>query len=80
MPVIGRILEVNGDDFKLQYWKGSWRKEWQPWIKADGHIWEDTLPVSCLVLVDFKLNNGKLRSATSKYLKEKYQSLQAKNV
>lgn len=39
VPVISRTVEVNGDVFKRQYWKGRWRKEGQV---------EDNLTFPCL--------------------------------
>ena len=79
-PVIGKVLEIHDDKFKIQYWKGSWRRKWQPWLLRDGNVWEDELPIACLLLVDFKFDSaGKLQLGTYKYLKETYERL-AKNV
>ena len=79
-PVIGKVLEIRDDKFKIQYWKGSWRGKWQPWLLRDENVWEDELPIACLLLVDFKFDSGgKLQLGTYKYLKETYERL-AKNV
>lgn len=76
VPVVGKVLEIHGDKFKIQYWKGSWRTRWQPWLLQNGSTWEDELPVACVLLVNFKLdNNGKLPLGTYRYLKEAYENL-----
>lgn len=76
VPVIGKVAEVNGEMFTIHYWKGSWRKEWEPWIMDNGKIWDDELHISCLLLVAFDLDkNGKFLARTSQYLRKKYKSL-----
>ena len=76
-PIIGKVLGVREDTFDIAYWKGSWRKEWGPWLNHDAP-WLDTLPKSCVLLTDFKLgDNARLQSETVKYLKEEYKKLKA---
>ena len=72
-PVIGKVIEVGEETFELCYWKGSWRKAWEPW-KIESCEWvSDYLPKSSIILIDFKLDdNGKLQSGTAKYLKNEY--------
>ena len=78
-PMIGKVPEIHDDKFKIQYWKGSWRRKWQPWLLRDGNVWEDELPIACLLQVDFKFDSGGKLQLTYKYLKETYERL-AKNV
>jgi hypothetical protein len=77
-PVIGKVLEVTEDTFKLCYWKGSWRKEWMPW-KVGNELWvSDELPKSSIILVDFQFDStGKLQSGTKKYLRREYQKIES---
>ena len=72
IPVIGKVLKVNQETIKICYLKGSWRTPWCPWRK-DNALWVDELPKSCILLLDFKLNEmDKLESETTKCLKKVY--------
>ena len=80
VPVVGKVKFVETDSITLEYWKGSWRNEWKPWLLKDGTVWTDTLPKGCILLVDFKLNsNNKLNNETCKYLKETYKNIREKH-
>ena len=78
-PVIGKVKSVNTEDstFEVEYWKGSWKKEWKPWKLSNGELWTDRLPNGCILLVDFKLNDtNKLPHETYKYLRDTYKELE----
>ena len=80
VPVLGRVKSVGNENIELEYLKGTWRTEWRPWKLPNGTIWSDTLPLGCILLVDFKLNDkSKLSNETYKYLKETYKRLQENN-
>ena len=75
VPVVGKVTEVNATTVDIVYWKGSWRTPWSQWMLGD-HPWTDTLPKTCILLVDFKLNDSnKLESETVRYLRQAYQNL-----
>ncbi|KAK3730736.1 hypothetical protein QZH41_016112 [Actinostola sp. cb2023] len=75
-PIIGKVMEVAEENFKLWYWRGSWRKPWSPWKMRGNQPWIEEIPKSAILLTDFHLDaNNKLQSGTSKYLKREYQKL-----
>ena len=76
IPVIGKVKAVGEDTFSVEYMKGSWRKAWRPW-NVRGKIWSDNLPKACIILVDFALDNDKLKAETVAFLKHKYSELSA---
>ena len=81
VPVLGKVRSLDASTFKLEYWRGTWRTEWKPWKLSSGDIWTDTLPKSCILLVDFVLDgNNKLPHETYKYLKETYKTLRERNL
>lgn len=81
VPVLGKVRSLDASTFKLEYWRGTWRTEWKPWKLSNGDIWTDTLPKSCILLVDFVLDgNNKLSHETYKYLKKTYQTLRERNL
>lgn len=65
-PVIGKVIAVNHQEntFKLNYWTGSYLTSWKPhMIHKKGkkpEPWSDTLPFTCLLLVDFQFENKML--------------------
>ena len=62
VPMLGKVRSLDTSTFKLEYWRGTWRTEWKPWKLSNGDIWTDTLPKSCILLVDFVLDgNNKLQ-------------------
>ena len=62
VPMLGKVRSLDTSTFKLEYWRGTWRKECKPWKLSNGDIWTDTLPKSCILLVDFVLDgNNKLQ-------------------
>ena len=76
-----KVRSLDASTFKLEYWRGTWRKEWKPWELSNGDIWTDTLPKSCRLLVHFVLDGkSKLPHETYKYLKETYQTLRERNL
>ena len=75
VPVIGKVKSVEGNNFEIEYWKGSWCKEWTLWI-YNGAVWTNILPKTCILLVDFSLDkNCKLPNEIKKYLQDTYQRL-----
>ena len=75
LPVIGKVTAVDEDMVHIEYMKGSWRTAWQPWKLRGGQIWSDVLPKACIILVDFAFNDGKLKTETVAFLKQKYSEL-----
>jgi len=80
-PVIGQVIEVNESDFQIHYWTGSYRKEWKPhMITAKGKEevpWTDYLPLRCILVTGFLLEENKMASKLQKYLSKKYNVLQS---
>ena len=70
-PVIGNVVSVCKEEntFEINYWIGSYNKPWKVHY-VNSKPWSDTLPFSCLLLVDFKLNDNMLTKEQRKYLKE----------
>ena len=59
---------------RITYLKGFWRTQWVTWMQSDGQPWVDTLPKSCIILINFQLiENNKLHNDTYKFLKNIYQ-------
>ena len=76
VPVLGKVIAVEETEFKIEYWKGSWRTEWKPWLLQNGKPWTNTLPKECILLVDFELDGkNMLASETYKYLRKTYKKL-----
>ena len=54
-PVIGKVFEVNEDAFVICYWKGSYNKEWKPYMlparrgDKESRLWTEQLPKSCIL-------------------------------
>ena len=76
-PVMGKVLEVKDESFKIHYWQGGYRKQWTPHMVYEKRSrvpfpWSDWLPKSCVILSDFILVNNKLTISQKKYLKDKY--------
>lgn len=81
-PAIGKVIQrIDGDKLKVQYWKGSMRKKWEPHMVYDKKKrcfihWTDIfIPLRSVILSNFELKNKLLTSGQRKYLKEKYASL-----
>ena len=74
MPVIGEVLEVNGDNITIHCWKGSFKgkgspqdvpRRWTPWV--------DELPKTCIILCLFSLTeDNKLLPSTRRHLQDEY--------
>ena len=73
-PVIGVVKEVTGDQFKIHYWKGTYRGKWAPLnVPRSREPWTDMLTKECIILHAFQLTNDmKLQPTTRKHLSEKY--------
>ena len=78
IPYLGQVLAVNGDEFEIHYWKGSYNKEWELHVLRvrEGKSWKttlysDTLPTTCVFLCGFEFENNKLTKFYKQYLKEK---------
>jgi mannosyltransferase OCH1-like enzyme len=69
VPVIGKVLEKRDNEFTIHYWKGSWKKNWEPWLHSKGP-WTDVLSKEYVYLADFTLNEGdKLCGDTKRLMK-----------
>jgi len=77
VPVIGKVLEVSADEFKLHYWKGSFKGKWRPQNAPRTRTpWVNDLPKTCIILCSFSLTeDGKLFPSTRKHLQEEYEKL-----
>ena len=66
VPVIGNVLEVNGDSIKIHYWKGSFKGKWSPQdVPRRRTPWVDELPKTCIILCSFSLTeDSKLLPST----------------
>lgn len=78
-PVIGKVFEVNEDEFVICYWKGSYNKEWIPHTlparrgDEESRLWTQQLPKSCIICFRFTLDDSsKLLPGTKSYLKKAY--------
>ena len=81
VPVLGKGTSLDASLQARILYRGTWRTEWKPWKLSNGDIWTDTLPKSCIPLVDFVLDGkNKLPYETYKYLKETYQTLRGRNL
>lgn len=82
-PVIGKVTEVNENDFNLEYWQGSYSKSWRPHlvtVNKEKLPWSDKLPKSSVILCNFDLiENGMLQESTRKFLKRWKQQNRAKD-
>ena len=59
VPIIGTVVEVMEDKFKIRYWVDGYSKQWKEHLirKGRGIIpWEDTLPKTPVILCGFKLD------------------------
>ena len=76
MPVIGKVLEIDDDSFKLHYWKGSYSKAWQPhMVKHNKELkpWTDSLSKQSVILCAFELDKkSKFFENSRKFLKRWY--------
>lgn len=46
-PVIGKVVEVSDETFKIHYWKGTYNGKWQPQnIPRSRTPWTNELPKS----------------------------------
>ena len=77
VPVIGKVLEVNGDSIKIHYWKGSFKGKWSPQdVPRRRTPWVDELPKTCIILCSFSLTeDSKLLSSTRRHLQDEYARL-----
>ena len=75
-PAIGRVLEVEDRELRIQWMKGTYTSAWKPWTVWQGRknvAWEDSVPRSSILLYDFELSTaGRLRKPTVGHLKEAY--------
>jgi hypothetical protein len=69
MPVIGKVLAKENESVRIHYWKGSWKKKWQPWLHKNGEPWTDLLPKECIYLTAVELIEGKLAPQTKRQIK-----------
>ena len=79
-PVIGVIEEVMEKDFKIHYWKGSYRGKWGPLnLPRSQEPWTEILPKECIILHAFELSEAmKLQPTTRRHLVDKYASLKSR--
>lgn len=77
VPVIGKVLEVNGDNIKIHYWKGSFKGKWSPQdVPRRRTPWVDELPKTCIILCSFSLTeDSKLLPSTRRHLQDEYARL-----
>lgn len=77
VPVIGKVLEVNGDSIKIHYWKGSFKGKWSPQdVPRRRTPWVDELPKTCIILCSFSLTeDSKLLPSTRRHLQDEYARL-----
>ena len=76
VPVIGKVVELYEDEFKIHYWKGAYSKAWvQNLVKRgkESIPWTDVLPKQSIILCGFELDDEcKLPENSRKYLKRWY--------
>lgn len=76
VPVVGKVLEVNENDFKIHYWQGSYSKPWKQHVlmhKKKSVPWTAVLPQQSIILCGFQLDeNFKLPECSRKHLKRWY--------
>ena len=76
-PVIGVVKDLLANEFRIYYWKGTYKGKWTPQNNPRSNDpWTEMLPRECIVLHSFELSDGmKLLPTTRKHLAEKYLSL-----
>lgn len=76
IPLIGKVLKVDGETLTIEWYTGGWKTAWKPAKKRSGKqmtSWIDDIPKQSVRLFDFTLTGGnKLRKATVERLKQAY--------
>ena len=77
VPVIGKVLEVNQDTVKINYWRGSFKGKWSPQdVPRRRTPWVDELPKTCITLCSVSLTeDNKLFPSNRKHLQDEYAKL-----
>ena len=68
-PVIGKVLDVSEEQFRIHWWKGRYTTEWFPEFLINGQPYTDLMPMSCVVCVGFEFT-GKGKNKLSKQMKD----------
>jgi len=76
-PVIGKVLRIDNDMFEIHYFEGGYNKEWRPLFAKNKTAWTDCLPIGCIILAGFVLQDSKLSTQQKKFLKTRYNELLA---
>lgn len=78
-PVIGECIQISDETMQIEWMKGSYSTSWKTWMIRDPnnrrkHIpWSDWIPISSILLFDFKLTAAKhLKKGTIDHLKKEY--------
>uniref|UniRef100_A0A7M5WLT1 Uncharacterized protein n=1 Tax=Clytia hemisphaerica TaxID=252671 RepID=A0A7M5WLT1_9CNID len=76
-PTIGKIIEVEENQVRANYWKGSWNKKWVPhMLYSDGKRRKDGwISKASVILYGFTLINDVLTTSHGEYLRKKYKEL-----
>lgn len=78
-PMIARVKEVRGEILVVVWLVGSWTTSWSVCKKREGRgyvEWIEEVSKESVVLFDFALtSSGKLRSTTTRELKEVYDAI-----
>lgn len=77
--MVGKVIGVEEDTFKIHYWKGGYNKTLEPHNHHNHQPWTDELPKSCILLCNFELEaDRRLGAGTKKYLRERYREIKEK--
>ena len=76
-PVIGEVVNLEGEMFTIHYWKWSYNRPWEPHNHLQSNQpWTDVLPKNCILLANFELeDNNRIGAGTKKYLQQQYKRL-----
>ena len=80
-PVIGEVLAIDGENFQIHYWEGTYLSNWCPhMVRKKGckevYPWTDCLPQRSIILSNFVLEDNKLTRGQRSYLKNKYKEFE----
>eukprot|EP00111_Clytia_hemisphaerica_P016652 TCONS_00049365-protein len=80
-PTIGKIIEVEENQVRVNYWKGSWNKKWAPHMLYSNDKrrkmipWDGWIAKASVILYGFTLINDVLTKSHREYLRKKYKEL-----
>ena len=82
IPQIGKLLETNENEVKLEWWIGSYTGTWRALTKRKGRStepWTETLPKSCMLYQVSLTKYSKIPKAEQEKLRKTYLPLLADN-